>query len=146
MVTKTLITTLCKGALCIGFFFSVNINAQVMNNRVLIDGGENLLSLTGLAFGSSIYVHTYNYEYNASHSYLYKINEHSVDSVLLRDFNDSITYGFRQCFEKDGELYWIGTYDFPQQRQFLNQGLAIVKTDTNCQITDRIIIPLASES
>lgn len=124
-----------------GIFFSISTNAQQLSNRVLINGGDDIISLVGMSFESSVYLHAYNYYNNAEQSYLYKINEQGIDSVLLRDFNDSITYGFRQCFEKDGELYWIGTYDFPQQRQYHDQGIAIIKTDTNLSILDRIILP-----
>ena len=146
MAIKSPINTLCKAFLCIGFFFSVSINAQHLNNRVLIDGGDDIISLAGMSFESSVYLHAYNYYNNAEVSFLYKVNEQGVDSILMRDFNDSITYGFRQCFEKDGELYWIGTYDFPQQRQYHDQGVAIVKTDTNLSVLDRIIIPKQSST
>jgi hypothetical protein len=78
----------------------------------------------------------------AIHNYFYKVDANGdIDSVLVRDFNDSITYMFRYAFVEGDFIYWLGVYVVPAPRRLDSKGYAVVKTDENMQIVDRVIVP-----
>ncbi len=124
------------------FIYSTDVSSQSLSSKVEIDGGSDMFSFASVLLNGSVYLHAYDYDFDISHNYFYKVDARgNVDSVLVRDFNDSITYMFRYAFVEGDFVYWLGVYDFPQFQRLEPKGYAVIKTDSSLQIVDRLIVP-----
>jgi hypothetical protein len=127
-------------ALGVGFFSSSSLFSQSLSSRVEIEGEGDLYSFASVLFNGNLLLHAGSGT-DFSESYFYKVKlDGAIDSILVRDFNDSVSYGFRYAFVKDDNIYWLGEYTMLHDQPTSYLGYALVVTDSNFQIIDRIIV------